>query len=253
MTKSTRVLVVDDHDLFRVGLASALATYEDIEVVAQASGGRMAVRLAAELRPDVILMDLRMPDLDGLEATREILEADPSARVVAVTVATGETDVAAAIAAGASGYLTKDSPVDDVITAIRAAASGSAWLSPRAARAVLDRMRREHVEAGPASETVGEELSPRELQVLELVARGLDNNKIAAELYISPCTAKNHVSSILAKLGVTNRIQAAAHAWRRRRGANPGGDPPTDAGSRNGSASARQGGSVEALGSRPAR
>ena len=215
LTESTRVLVADDHDLFRVGLASALATYGDIEVVAQASGGRMATRLAAELRPDVILMDLRMPDLDGLEATREILEADPSARVVALTVAAGEADVAAAVTAGASGYLMKDSPVDDVATAIRAAMSGSAWLSPRAARTVLDRMRREHVEAGPASETVGEELSPRELQVLELVAGGLDNNEIAAELYISPRTAKNHVSSILAKLGVTNRIQAAVYAWRR--------------------------------------
>jgi NarL family two-component system response regulator LiaR len=215
MTKLTRVLVADDHDLFRVGLASALATYEDIEVVAQASGGRMAVRLAAELRPDVILMDLRMPDLGGLEATRQILEADPSGRVVALTVAAGEADVAAAIAAGASGYLIKDSPIDDVSAAIRAAMSGTSWLSPRAARAVLDRMRREHAEAEPAAEAPGEELSPRELEVLELLARGLDNNKIAAELYISPRTAKNHVSSILAKLGVTNRIEAAAYAWRR--------------------------------------
>jgi NarL family two-component system response regulator LiaR len=215
MTESTRVLVADDHDLFRVGLASALATYDHVEVVAQASGGRMAVRLAGELRPDVILMDLRMPDLDGLEATRRILEADPSARVVALTVAAGEADVTAAIGAGASGYLIKDSAIDDVVTAIRAAMSGTSWLSPRAARAVLDRMRREHVEAVPGAETVGEELSPRELQVLELVARGLDNNKIAAELYISPRTAKNHVSSILAKLGVTNRIEAAVYAWRR--------------------------------------
>src|SRR5437764_590553 len=132
VTEITRLLVADDHDLFRVGLASALATYEDIEVVAQASGGRMAVRLAAELRPDVILMDLRMPDLDGFEATRQILEADPSARVVALTVASGEADVAAAITAGASGYLIKDSPIDDVITAIRAPLSGTAWLSPRA-------------------------------------------------------------------------------------------------------------------------
>src|SRR5947207_11188897 len=169
MTEPTRVLVADDHDLFRVGLASALATYEDIEVIAQASGGKMAVRLAAELRPDVILMDLRMPHVDGLEATSEILKADPSARVVALTVAAEEADVAAAITAGASGYVIKDSPIDDVITAIRAAVSGTAWLSPRAARAVLDRMRREHVEAGPASENLGEELSPREMQVLELV------------------------------------------------------------------------------------
>jgi DNA-binding NarL/FixJ family response regulator len=134
--------------------------------------------------------------------------------VVALTVAAEEADVTAAITAGASGYVIKDSPIDDVITAIRAAASGTAWLSPRAARAVLDRIRREHVEAGPAPQTPGEELSPREVEVLELVARGLDNNEIAAELCISPRTAKNHVSSILAKLGVTNRIQAAVY-WRR--------------------------------------
>ena len=214
VAESTRVLVADDHDLFRVGLASALSAYEDIEVIAQASGGRMAVRLAAELRPDVVLMDLRMPNFDGLKATSEILKADPSARVVALTVVAGEADVAAAIAAGASGYVIKDAPIDDVITAIRAAVSGTAWLSPRAARAVLDRMRREHIEAGPPSQTPGEELSPRELEVLELVARGMDNNEIAAKLFISPRTAKNHVSSILSKLGVTNRIQAAVY-WRR--------------------------------------
>jgi two-component system, NarL family, response regulator LiaR len=211
---STRVLVADDHDLFRVGMASALAAYEDIEIVAQASGGRMAVRLAAELRPDVILMDLRMPGFDGLEATREIMEADPSARVVVLTVAAGEGDVAAAIAAGASGYVVKDAPIDDVTVAIRAAVSGTAWLSPRAARVVLDRMRREHVKGRQEPVTNGEELSPRELDVLELVAQGLDNNEIAAKLFISPRTAKNHVSSILAKLGVTNRIQAAVY-WDR--------------------------------------
>jgi DNA-binding NarL/FixJ family response regulator len=214
MTDATRVLVADDHDLFRVGLASALEAYKEIEVVAQASGGKMAVRLAAELRPDVILMDLRMPSFDGLQATSEIIKADPSARVVALTVAAEEGDVAAAIAAGASGYVLKDAPLDDVITAIRAAVSGTAWLSPRAARAVLDRMRRDSVEAGPPLEAAGKELSPRELEVLELVARGLDNNQIAADLCISPRTAKNHVSSILSKLGVTNRVQAAVY-WRR--------------------------------------
>ena len=214
MTGATRVLVADDHDLFRVGLASALAEYDDIEVVAQASGGRMAIRLAAELRPDVVLMDLRMPHVHGLEATSEILKADPAARVVALTVAAGEADVTAAITAGASGYVLKDAPIDDVVAAIRAAVSGTAWLSPRAARAVLDRMRREYVEPGPASKALEDELSPRELEVLELVARGLDNKAIAAELCISPRTAKNHVSNILSKLGVTNRIQAAVY-WRR--------------------------------------
>ncbi|MBV9536706.1 MAG: response regulator transcription factor [Solirubrobacterales bacterium] len=195
-------------------MASALAEYEGIEVVAQASGGRMAIRLAAELRPDVILMDLRMPHVHGLEATSEIVTADPSARVVALTVAAGEADVAAAITAGASGYVIKDAPIDDVVAAIRAAVSGTAWLSPRAAQAVLDRMRRDHLKDRPGSEPPRAELSPRQLEVLELVARGLDNNEIAAKLCISPCTAKNHVSSILGKLGVTNRIQAAVY-WHR--------------------------------------
>jgi DNA-binding NarL/FixJ family response regulator len=155
-----------------------------------------------------------MPHVHGLEATSQILKANPSARVVALTVAAGEADVAAAITAGASGYVIKDAPIDDVVAAIRAAVSGTAWLSPRAARAVLDRMRREHVEDRPASQTPGKDLSPRELEVLELVGRGLDNNEIAATLCISSRTAKNHVSNILAKLGVTNRIQAAVY-WHR--------------------------------------
>jgi len=133
-----RELVVDDHDLFRVGLSSLLAGYEGLEVVAQASGGRMAVRLAAELRPDVILMDLRMPDLSGPAATRAILEKDASARIIALTVAAEESDVTVAVSAGVCGYLIKDAPVDDVVSAICAAASGAAWLLPRAAQAVLE-------------------------------------------------------------------------------------------------------------------
>lgn len=208
-----RVLVVDDHDLFRAGLASVLAAQPDIEVVSQASGGRMAVRLARELRPDVVLMDLRMPDLGGSDATRSILQHDPNVRVLALTVSSDESDVATAIVAGACGYLLKDSPVDDVVEAVRAAARGVAWLSPRAAEVLLDRIRREWVESGSPAE-LEQELSPRELEVLQLVARGLDNSEIAAELSISPRTAKNHVSSILAKLEVPNRIQAATYAVR---------------------------------------
>lgn len=208
-----RVLVVDDHDLFRAGLSSVLASHADIEVVAQASAGRSGVRLAHELRPDVVLMDLRMPDLDGPGAMRAILEDNPSVRLLALTVASDESDVAAAMIAGASGYLLKDSPIDDVVEAVRAAARGVAWLSPRAAEALLERIRREHVEPGPSPE-LEQDLSPRELEVLQLVARGLDNSEIAAELSISPRTAKNHVSSILAKLEVPNRIQAATYAVR---------------------------------------
>ncbi len=207
------VLVVDDHDLFRAGLASVLASNSDIEVVAQASGGKTAIRLARELAPDVVLMDLRMPDLDGPAATKAILENNPTIRVLALTVASDESDVATAIVAGACGYLLKDSPIDDVVEAVRAAARGVAWLSPRAAQALLERIRRDYVEPGTAN-GLEHDLSPRELEVLQLVARGLDNSGIAVELNISPRTAKNHVSSILAKLDVPNRIQAATYAVR---------------------------------------
>jgi DNA-binding NarL/FixJ family response regulator len=197
-----RVLVVDDHDLFRTGLASLLGSQPDIDVIAQASGGRMGVRLADELRPDVVLMDVRMPDLDGTEATREILEHDPSTRVLALIVASEDADVAAVVGAGACGFLAKDTPIDGVAVAIRAAAQGVTWLSPRAAEVVLERVRRDEHEPDPASL---QGLSPRELDVLRRVARGMENEEIAKELGISQRTAKNHVSNILAKLGLTRR------------------------------------------------
>lgn len=209
-----RVLVVDDHDLFRTGLASLLASQDDIEVVAQASGGRMAVRLVGELRPDVVLMDLRMPDLDGTEATRAALARHPEARVVALTVASEAADVDAAIRAGACGFLVKDAPIDDVIVAVRAAARGAAWLSPRAAEALLDPLRRADTKTEPEHGPI-EQLSPRELEVMRLIAQGMENSEIADALSISPRTAKNHVSNILAKLGVPNRIQAGIYAVRK--------------------------------------
>jgi two-component system NarL family response regulator len=209
-----RVLVVDDHDLFRAGLASLLASQPDIEVVGQASGGRTGVRLASELQPDVVLMDLRMPDLEGPEATREILERRPSTRVVALTVASEDADVAEAMEAGACGFLAKDTPIDGVAVAVRAAAEGAAWLSPRAAEVVLGRLRAADVDHG--SDLAGaEQLSTRELEVLRLIARGMENADIAGALGISPRTAKNHVSSILAKLGLPSRVQAAIYAVRR--------------------------------------
>ena len=190
-----------------------LGAQPDIEVVAQASNGRMGVRLARELHPHVILMDLRMPDIDGEEATRAILDRDPTARVLALTVTAAEADVASMMLAGACGYLLKDAPFDDVVVAVRAAARGDSWLSPRAATALLERMRREHVEP-PPEPARAQALSPRELAVLKLVARGLENAEIAAELGISPRTAKNHLSSILTKLEMSNRIQAAIYAVR---------------------------------------
>jgi NarL family two-component system response regulator LiaR len=209
-----RVLVVDDHDLFRTGLAALLMSQPDIEVVAQASGGRMAVRLASELRPDVVLMDLRMPDVEGPDATRQILARHPEMRVLVLTVASDTADVEAALEAGAIGYVAKDTPIDGVAVAVRAAAQGVAWLSPRAAELVLGRVRAQNAEAFPGSDA-HEELSARELDVLRLVARGMENAEIAETLNISPRTAKNHVSNILTKLGVPGRVQAAIYAVRR--------------------------------------
>jgi NarL family two-component system response regulator LiaR len=209
---SIQVLVVDDHDLFRVGLAGLLSAEPDMDVVGQASGGRMGVRLALELRPDVVLMDLKMPDLDGAEATITILRERPLTRVVILTAISDDHAVAAALSAGACGFVVKDTPVDSVIAAVRAAAQGAAWLSPAAAAMVLDSARLWPL-ATPDTRLVAR-LSPRELEVLRLLARGMENDEIANALHISPLTAKNHVSRILAKLELPSRVQAAIYAVR---------------------------------------
>jgi two-component system, NarL family, nitrate/nitrite response regulator NarL len=210
---SVRVLVVDDYDLFRTGLVSLLAAEPGIEVVGQASSGRAGVQLAKELRPDVVLMDLRMPDISGQQATRDILAERPETRVVVLTILSEDDDVEAAVRAGASGFLAKDTPTDEVVAALRASVTGAAWLSPRAAEVVLGRVRRAENELAAENEP-HEELSPRELEVLHMLARGMENAEIAAALNISPRTAKNHVSSILAKLGLPSRVQAAIYAVR---------------------------------------
>ena len=195
-----RVLVVADHDLFRTGLASLLGALADIEVVAQASGGRMGVQQASELRPDVVLMDLPMPDLEAREAIRGVLELSPATRVVAFTMLPSEQDVADALQAGASGLLARDTPIDDVVAAVRAAAGGSAWLSPRTAELMLEDGRRADPDREPDSPKL-DHLSSRELDVLRLIARGLENAEIAEVLNISPRTVKDYVWSIRAKLG----------------------------------------------------
>lgn len=206
------VAVVDDHDLFRAGLVALLESKPDIEVIAQASRGTLGVQLALELRPEVVLMDLGLPDIDGIVATRRITEQRPEARVIVLTVASEDDDVEAAVLAGACGYILKDSPVEEITSAVRAAIAGEAWLSPRAASAVLEKMRRDHVAAGASTAPPPDILSPRELEILRLVARGLENSEIATELSISPRTAKNHLSNVLTKLGMTNRVQAAIYA-----------------------------------------
>jgi DNA-binding NarL/FixJ family response regulator len=208
------LVVVDDHDLFRAGLASLLSSQPDIEVIGQASGGRKGVQLVDELRPDVVLMDLHMPDLTGQDATRAILECQPRTRVIALTVLSEDADVAAAVEAGACGFLAKDTPIEDIVAAVRAAGRGASWLSPHAAEVVLGRLRR--AEAGPEPDAgPAGQLSARELDVLRLIARGMENAEIAEDLGISPRTVKNHVSNILAKLGLPSRIQAALYAVRR--------------------------------------
>jgi DNA-binding NarL/FixJ family response regulator len=209
-----RVLVVDDHDLFRTGLASLLSAETDIEVVGQASGGQMGVRLAAELQPDVVLMDLRMKDLSGIEATRQIVERRPETRVLALTVASAEAEVTAVLRAGACGFLAKETETDYLVMAIRAASGGVAWLSPKAAEVVLGQIRTAAAAEPPDTNRI-DQLSAREREVLSLIATGKGNSEIANELNISPRTAKNHVSSILTKLHVPTRVQAAVYAVRR--------------------------------------
>ena len=205
-----RVLVVDDHNLFRTALSSALASHPDIDVVAEASGGWQGVRLSDELEPDVVLIDLRMPDLEGPEATREILERRPSTCVVGLTVALDDADAVAAGEAGACGCLAKDTPIDGIVDAVHAAAQGVAWLSPRAAEVVLGRVRREGLDQD-SDLGLTEQVSERELEVLRLIARGMKNAEIAEALAISPHTVKNHVSNILLKLGLPSRVQAAVY------------------------------------------
>lgn len=207
------VLLVDDHDLFRTGLASLLGSEPDIEVLGQASRGRLALQLTKQLQPDVVLMDLDMPELDAAEATRLMLEHHPEARVLALTVLPDESAMLEAVEAGVRGFVAKDTPVEMVAAAVRAAAQGGAWLSPRAAEVILGRIRL--VGSGSSTDAhLLEQLSPREQDVLRLIARGLNNSEISDALQISTRTAKNHVSNILAKLRTPTRTQAAIYAVR---------------------------------------
>ena len=207
------VVIIDDHDLFRSGLTAMLRAEPRIEVVGQASRGTMGVRLAVELQPDVVLMDLCMPDMDGIAATRLILKESPATRIIVLTIASDALTVESALRAGVCGYVLKDGPITDTIAAVRAVAHGESWLSPRAASAALQNIRgRPGVTSGP--EDPYAVLSPREIEILRLLAHGMENSEIASELSISPQTAKNHISSVLTKLGMTNRVKAATYAIR---------------------------------------
>jgi len=208
-----RVVIADDHPVYRGGLARLLEE-SGIEVVAEVPNGQAALRAVEESAPDVVVMDLNMPGMSGLEATRLLTIRAPATRVLILSVSAHEADVTDAILAGASGYVLKESPVEEVVAGIRAAASGQSLISPRIATILLRRVREE---AGvPDADLANVQLSARELEVLRLMAEGKANHEIAQDLVISPSTVHNHISSILMKLQVENRVQAAVRAVRQR-------------------------------------
>ncbi len=210
MSAPISVLIVDDHAVVRSGIRAYLETQPDLEVVAEADSGRAAVQLAAEHVPDVVLMDLVMPEMDGVEATRRIRDVSPRTRVVVLTSFHDDVHIFPAIKAGALSYLLKDIGPEELGEAVRAAARGEAVLHPRVAARLADEMRG----AWAAGINPYAELSLREQEVLRLVAEGRSNAEIAAQLVLSEKTVKSHVSNILSKLHLADRTQAAVFAWR---------------------------------------
>ena len=205
MSSQIRVLIADDHPVVRDGLRAMLATQPDMELVGEAATGTEAVASARALRPDVVLMDLQMPQLDGPAAIATLRDKEPGVRVLVLTTFGTDADITRAIDAGATGYLLKDAPREQLFSAIRSAARGESALSPSVASRVLGRMR------APAEEA----LSPRELEILQAVARGLSNRDIGRKLYVSQATVKTHLLRIFAKLGVDDRTAAVTVALER--------------------------------------
>lgn len=204
-----RIVVVDDHPLFRSGLRALLATVPGLEVTGEATSGPEAVDLAHRLRPDVVVMDLQLPGLSGVEATRRIVAADPDVGVLVVTMYEDDHSVFAAMRAGAKGYVLKDTDEERMLDAIRSVGRGEAIFSPAVARRMLAFFSG-HTADLPAR--AFPELTPREREVLDLIAQGLSNPQITARLYLSPKTVRNHISSIFAKLQVADRAQAIVRA-----------------------------------------
>ena len=205
-----RVLVADDQSMVRAGFRMLLSGEEDIEVVAEASNGLEAVDKAARFHPTLVLMDIRMPELDGLQATRRILEADSTARVLILTTFDLDEYVYEALRAGASGFVLKDDPPEQLIAAVRTVAAGDALLSPAITKRVIEQFTRIPRPAPP--DEVGD-LSEREREVFRLIVRGLSNAEIGLELYISETTVKTHVTHILQKLNLRDRVQAVVLAY----------------------------------------
>jgi DNA-binding NarL/FixJ family response regulator len=207
-----RVLIVDDDDLMRAGLAAVLSSDKTVDVAGEASDGRRALEQVRALGPDVVLMDVRMPDLDGIAATREVVAAFPDAKVVILTTFEQDDYIFGALNAGASGFLLKRTSPEELIAAIHTVAAGDSLLSPSVTKRVIERVAQQ-----PAAELAPDErldhLTPREREVLEQVARGLSNGEIAAELVIEESTVKTHVKRILMKLRLRDRVQAVIFAY----------------------------------------
>ena len=227
---SIRVIVADDQSMVRAGFRMLLGGEEDIDVVAEAQNGLEAVEKAARFNPTVVLMDIRMPELDGLEATRRILAADPAARVLILTTFDLDEYIYEALSAGASGFVLKDDPPEQLIGAVRTVAAGDALLSP----AITKRVIKQFTRLGhPAPPKQLEELTERELDVFRLIARGHSNAEIGRELYISETTVKTHITHILQKLDLRDRVQAVVLAYET--GLFDTGDsPPADHDKRSG-------------------
>jgi DNA-binding NarL/FixJ family response regulator len=209
-----RVLIVDDHALFRRGLQMVLAQEPDIEVVGEASDGQQAVEKAKELRPDIVLMDVRMPKRSGIDATSDIRGMLPDAKILMLTISDEESDLYESIKAGASGYLLKEISIEEVADAIRSVWAGQSRISPSMASKLLSEFAEISKRAGDSKQSATAKLTEREMQVLKLVAQGLNNRDIAEQLFISENTVKNHIRNILDKLHLHSRMEAVVYAVR---------------------------------------
>ncbi len=212
MSDKIDILIADDHDLVRSGIKTALSEHDDLVVVAEARDGAQAISEAIRVQPRVVIMDVRMPQVNGIEACREIRSQLPDTQVLMLTSYSDDRAVLAALVAGASGFLLKDVRTADLIEAVRVVGSGRSILDPSSAGAIIEQLRSGSFQT--AEERKAQQLNERELQILDLVSEGLTNREIGARLYLSEKTVKHHVSDLLAKLGLTRRVEAAGFAIR---------------------------------------